>query len=106
MAENRFTPGPWDWYTDPINDVKGLGKSMRFLVGADGQGFAHTVGLNAETDVANARLIAAAPELLDALIAVKEVLDFAIGADLVPPSADGPAAMAAAAISKALGEQA
>lgn len=42
-------------------------------------------------------------ELLEALIAVKEVLDFAIGADLVPPSADGPAVMAAAAIAKATG---
>lgn len=32
-----------------------------------GKGFAHTVGLSHDADEANARLIAAAPELLEAL---------------------------------------
>lgn len=70
MSESKWTPGPWDWFTshdkhgNPIRSE--ADDKMRFLIGADGQGFAHTVGLPSETDLANARLIAAAPDLLDA----------------------------------------
>lgn len=40
---------------------------MKFFVGSNKQGFAHTVGLNEEEDLANARLIAKAPEMYEAL---------------------------------------
>lgn len=43
---------------------------MRFLTGSNGQGFAHTVGLDEEQDLANTRLICAAPQLLEALEAL------------------------------------
>ena len=66
------TPAPWHF--DKGNDSH-AGFSMKFLVGADGQGFAHTVGLDEPTDTANAHLIAAAPELLEALELYMEVGD-------------------------------
>lgn len=37
---------------------------MKYFVGADDQGFAHTVGLGEPRDTANAKLIISAPELL------------------------------------------
>lgn len=63
-----FTPGPWTWVTHP-SGAKFIGgePSMKFLVGADGQGFAHTVGLSEPTDRANADLMVAAPDLYAAL---------------------------------------
>jgi len=41
-------------------------KAMRYLIGSDNQGFAHTVGVPPEVDVANADLMCAAPDLLAA----------------------------------------
>jgi hypothetical protein len=61
-----------------------------------------TVG--AAERMANARLIAAAPQLLEALKEVTELLDWACGIDLLPPDADGPAAKARAAIAAAQGQ--
>jgi hypothetical protein len=65
---------PWDWFSKMGPDnalIKEPGFRMRFLVGADGQGLAHTVGLNSETDLANAELICKAvnnhADLVDAL---------------------------------------
>src|SRR4051812_45667251 len=70
MAE--FTPGPWRWFSSS-SIVSGKrvekqdhGERMRFLIGADDQGFAHTVGLQSGVDEANANLIASAPDLLAA----------------------------------------
>lgn len=60
------TPGPWTFFERD---------SMKYLVGADGQGFAHTVGLLEPRDTANARLIAAAPALLEALEATLPSLE-------------------------------
>jgi hypothetical protein len=57
-----------------------------------------------EEAAANARLIAAAPQLLEALKEVTELLDWACGIDLLPPDADGPAAKARAAIAAAQGQ--
>ena len=98
----KHTPGPWSWGSD-YNGLYGAGPDNDVLSTA----YYENMWLSHKRDEAereaNARLIAAAPELLEALIAVKEVLDFAIGADLVPPHADGPAAMAARAIAKATG---
>lgn len=69
----QHTPGPWYWFSRTINapgeprvEVQET-EGMKFMVGANGQGFAHTVGLSGGVDVANAHLIAAAPELLEAL---------------------------------------
>lgn len=64
---SKHTPAPWDYATNVGTMEKEQGFHMRFLIGANGQGFAHTVGLSlAEEDEANARLIAAAPDLLEA----------------------------------------
>ncbi len=69
---------------------------MKFLVGANGQGFCHTVGLNEPEDSANANLIAAAPELLEALRDAVAALG-GIRMDAVPESVR-------AAITKAEGQ--
>jgi len=52
---------------------------------------------------ANARLIAAAPDLLEALIAMVEIAELTIGWLPTPPSADGPLIKARAVITKATG---
>jgi hypothetical protein len=68
----KHSPGPWDWFTDVEDNSKAIpgdahnGQSCKLLVASDNQGFAHTVGLSEPTDSANARLIAAAPDLLAA----------------------------------------
>lgn len=69
------TPGPWEWYTNPIRGEKCLtnGPTMKFLVGSDGQGFAHTVGLQEPQDEANAQLMVAAPDLLAALKRLRDL---------------------------------
>ena len=58
-----------------------------------------------ETAVANARLIAAAPDLLEALQAMVEIAELTVGWTPAPPDADGPLVQARAAIAKATGEQ-
>ena len=75
---SAHTPGPWDWFTDLDHDKDGPARYLkrpgaqcvRKLVGSNGQGFfwtiGTTVGLTPATDEANARLIAAAPDLLEA----------------------------------------
>jgi hypothetical protein len=63
------TPEPWRW--EPSKKSYD-GRTMKYLVGADGQGFAHTVGLGELRDTANANLIAAAPDLFKALKALSE----------------------------------
>lgn len=74
--EHKHTPGPWDWFTGMDSNsalIKSSSPGMRFFVGANGQGFAHTVGLPGEEDVANANLIAAAPDLLDVARAAEAI---------------------------------
>lgn len=48
---------------------------MKYLVGADDQGFAHTVGLGEPRDTANAKLIISAPELLAERDQLRERVD-------------------------------
>lgn len=68
--ETKHTPAPWTWFSKLAEDgthIQEEGFRMRFLTGSNGQGFAHTVGLDEEQDLANTRLICAAPQLLEAL---------------------------------------
>lgn len=89
MKEFKGTPGPWnycadepDWVTDS-NDNIAVARVTRY-------------NADAEDQHANAKLIAAAPELLEALIKLVDIVD-----DMVHgPSTDA----AHAAINKALGE--
>ena len=63
------TPGPWivRSYIDMQHpSCLGDDDNRHMIISEGGQGLAHTVGLNTETDVVNARLIAAAPDLLAA----------------------------------------
>jgi hypothetical protein len=57
MSESKYTAGPWHVFRDEINDSDGLtvARVVRF------------VPLYREQSDANARLIAAAPDLLEAL---------------------------------------
>ena len=63
----KYSPGPWKWFSKVNGFIQDRGseRQMRFLVAANNQGFCHTVGLDSETDIANADLIASAPELLE-----------------------------------------
>lgn len=68
MSESKHTPGPWKWSdahsaTDERYTWSLLGASGYGILSCDGEGNSPQ-GLG---DFANARLIAAAPELLEAL---------------------------------------
>lgn len=89
---SKHTPGPWKFYDDS-ND----GKTNRIEIVAIGKTVARIYHSVPEEDLPNARLIAAAPELLAALQAVA---DYWAGGD-VPADID--AAMRAA-IAKATGQ--
>lgn len=86
---NAHTPGPWAQYEgDPLIIVDSYGASL-------GEMSAGSPNVSRSEQIANARLIAAAPELLDALRAVVSVADRkTVEFDL-----------AHAAIAKATGEQ-
>ena len=83
-GRSAHTPGPWSWFTKAEPDTENAklvhtqervgDMCQRYLVGSNGQGFAHTVGMSHEQDEANARLIAAAPDLLEALEGAERVL--------------------------------
>lgn len=65
MKEMKHTPGPWRIGTAPPNGEQAIGTIRGMMVAVATTG----VGMENET-LANARLIAAAPDLLDALHAV------------------------------------
>ena len=93
---NAHTPGPW---MAQGNRVMAAGEQIGFIN-------ANPSCCTAE-DWANARLIAAAPDLLAALQNARNVLAGIASGDLKTVSADGPAlAQCRAAIAKATGEQA
>lgn len=79
MDETEALPGPWTFQR--------AGASHLFrIVGADGRNIAYTNGasLTIEHEEATARLIAAAPEMLDALEDAREMLeDEGVGSDRV-----------------------
>ena len=102
---SKHTPGPWEWY-GPNLLCGGERQSENILNSADdGRPYGDHAALiehhwDGDVAKANARLIAAAPELLEAL---KEIVDAADGAgwEQLDPSFK----KARAAIAKATGEQ-
>jgi hypothetical protein len=67
---SAFTPGPWE-YNDPATYRQGFGKFSETAVYAPGNAFhwrmAEVQGPDEQTEIATARLIAAAPDMLAAL---------------------------------------
>lgn len=70
MEEMKHTPGPWRIGTAPPNGEQTIGTIRGMMVAVATTG----VGMEEET-LANARLIAAAPELLEALKLAANALD-------------------------------
>ena len=102
MSAAKHAPGPWSCIVEG-NDAFVMpagGSPCVTLIKLRGAGTSYSESL------ANARLIAAAPCLLDALRDVVAVLDMAlmVGIPTLPAGADGPAVKARAAIAKATGE--
>lgn len=67
MSTNKHTPGPWDWDEDPAKDFleHDWKESAPWLVDVCGKGV--ITGQVVCENHSDARLIAAAPELLEAL---------------------------------------
>lgn len=70
---DKFTPGPWRFYTEPQPNgcpIVGNGKGMMVAM------LAHSVNYKDQREeaLANAALIAAAPALLQAAVAALELL--------------------------------
>ena len=66
----RFTPGPWKTAERAKGSNQGI--VIRSVNHDDGGSIAISLGYQSEECLANARLIAASPDLLDALISIKE----------------------------------
>ena len=107
----KHTPGPW--FVKRRLGCKGIGpKRKGHQRGIDE--VCDTVGLNEKEDAANARLIAAAPDLLaackSALALLREQVELVCGVDFEPPpnlNAENDEIMRLqAAIAKATGEEA
>lgn len=62
LAVQGHTPGPWNWY----DDTDAAGKNNRHEIVALGKTICHIYTSVPHEDSANARLIAAAPDLLKA----------------------------------------
>ncbi|MCB2020944.1 MAG: hypothetical protein KDG44_09070, partial [Burkholderiaceae bacterium] len=103
---SAHTPGPWritDRY-GVLTDQVGIDGRTVCTVWVRQQGHRPS-GVDTEPwpeGEANARLIAAAPELLDALRELAELVVLQFG--MPPPGADGPLQKALAAIAKADGD--
>ena len=67
---SKHTPGPWKIGAPPPNGEQTIGTEAGMMVAVATTG----VGMEEET-LANARLIAAAPDLLEALIEMTNALD-------------------------------
>lgn len=127
---SKFTPGPWQWDVTQSGEVRlvtpdrgrlyvmgfarqGMrGAQPRFSLWGEGPrerrgGIMHDFSEAGGALHPDARLIAAAPELLEALIAMEaEKSDYMIRNKLGNPAAEHTNKMARAAIAKATGEQA
>lgn len=91
--KTKYTPGPWVATGTTVSEQASYGTGNR-VVAECGQ------STNGETDLANARLIAAAPELLEALRSLHRFVHDQVGMGLVPESIDS---AVCAAIAKAEG---
>lgn len=103
MSENKWTPGPWDF--GPATNYSGYYIAPRGLLptlGAveDGKGI-HVFNFPGKTE-ANARLIAAAPELAEALENLTRVYSSSYSRDVRETAWD----KARAALTKARGDAA
>ena len=97
MNANKHTPGPWEavgnLVRSPMVQPQGLSKGVQIAECRDAYFLSHT-----EESKANARLIAAAPELLEALQEMVSLVEMVI-------PFDGPQQRKArAAIAKATGD--
>lgn len=98
MSEFKGTPGPW--FSGDYGGVDGVGRFVGGLPAPDGCIYICDIKGRSDEHLANARLIAAAPELLEALQLCEEFMS------LLPSTGfDGLARIegARAAITKALG---
>lgn len=93
MGNTKHTPGPWRLTAIPA------GNSATIMVsGSAGYDLVDATGNDAPTNMADARLIAAAPELAEALLGL---LADAIGCDLQEGPNAGSVIAARAALAKA-----
>lgn len=79
MSEVKHTPGPWiygDWITGKHGDPGNSGWVEVWNIEADGSKGLPFIACKHHDQVANARLIAAAPELLEALLEIEDVASF------------------------------
>lgn len=71
MPEIKHTPGPWEFLGNPEEEQCRVRQTASVRMG-DGYYVEHTICLEVST-TANAKLIAAAPELLEALLEAAEI---------------------------------
>ena len=75
MSESKHTPGPWEPYRNPSYwEVRAKGGEVASICPSK-----YSFGIDAE--IANARLIAAAPDLLAALEEIREASEIVLGSD-------------------------
>ena len=86
---NKHTPGPWRIGTPPPNGEQTIGTQQGLMVAVA------TTGAGTPTE-ANARLIAAAPDLLEALNALADYVDDRAGDNECRPLENARAAIAKA----------
>jgi hypothetical protein len=87
MTDTKPTPGPWS--LDKWNDIC-AGSDLVICAVGRGSSFKSTYYTPSKSEtLANARLIAAAPELLDVLTAIKGALDMGFSpAEILAPSSE------------------
>lgn len=97
-----FTKGPWTFDGPPDNHIVWASEQGRICF------MAHSAGVDPEGDTANARLVASAPDLLEALHGLNGILGTAESNASGTPEWEHVSAKVNAArkaIAKALGEQ-
>lgn len=101
MSEMKFTPGPWLAGREGYNEgvVYSMYDGICQVFGVPMNAWADDVGSEFSEGMANARLIASAPDLYEALKACLAYIEDDEGADSKHPAGD----MARAALSKAEG---
>lgn len=108
MTANKHTPGPW--YMDPEEVTGGFrivpkigDRGLAVAIQRDAAPAIPGSGIDRETAEANARLIAAAPELLEALSSFPSDADYASSDDFWKATAQWWTTVATKAIAKAGG---